>query len=436
MTATATAADPTGPLRLRGCRAPAQARPPPETSSRSTSSIVAGNVFTLFNAIIGVFFVLVLSLGLFADAVFGVIAIVNSYIGIRQELNAKRTLDELAVVVAPQAKVIRDGAEVELRAEEIVPGDLIAVEPGDQLVADGEVAASRGMTLDESMLTGEADGVRKSPATGRSPAPSASPARAATWSTRCGTRATPASSPARRKTFRHPPSPLQGEVNQVIVACTWILVPLAALLLITFQLRSVDLVEAAQTATAGLITLIPEGLVLLMSVTFAVAAVRLARRDTLIQQMSATESLASVDTDLRRQDRHPDRRRAAPARGRGRRRGRGGGGAHGARQLRGQRRRPQPHAGGDRRALSGPGGQGRRGSAVLLGVEVERPADRRQELRDGGARRPGQGWGADPPRRPQRRARARDRRPGAGSSPSASPRTRCRSRRPTGGRRR
>ena len=92
---------------LPGAEAAARLRklgPPPETSSRSVSSIVAGNVFTLFNAIIGVFFVLILSLGLFADAVFGLIAIVNSYIGIRQELKAKRTLDELAVLVAPHAK--------------------------------------------------------------------------------------------------------------------------------------------------------------------------------------------------------------------------------------------------------------------------------------------------------------------------------------------
>ncbi len=87
---------------------------PPETSSRSTSSIVAGNVFTLFNAIIGVFFVLDLGLGLYADSLFGVIAIINSYIGIRQELNAKKTLDELAVLVAPRARVLRDGAVAEL----------------------------------------------------------------------------------------------------------------------------------------------------------------------------------------------------------------------------------------------------------------------------------------------------------------------------------
>src|SRR5262245_58043668 len=134
---------------------------PPETSSRSTSSIVAGNVFTLFNAIIGAFFVLDLGLGLYADSIFGLIAVINSYIGIRQELKAKRTLDELAVLVAPHARVIRDGAVAGLLAEEIVPGDTGRVEPGDQLVADGETLSTRGMTLDESMLTGEADGVRK-----------------------------------------------------------------------------------------------------------------------------------------------------------------------------------------------------------------------------------------------------------------------------------
>jgi cation-transporting P-type ATPase E len=269
---------------------------PPDTSSRSVSSIVAGNVFTLFNAIIGVFFVLILSLGLIADAIFGVIAIINSYIGIRQELKAKKTLDELAVLVAPHAKALRDGAPVSLLAEEIVPGDVVAIEPGDQLVADGEVISSRGMTLDESMLTGEADGIRKDVGDR-----ALSGSFCISGSGRYRVDAVREQSYAGRlageaKAFRHPPSPLQGEVNRVIVACTWAMAPLAVLLLITFQLRGTDLVDAAQTATAGLVTLIPEGMVLLMSVTFAVAAVRLARKDTLVQQMSATESLAAVDT--------------------------------------------------------------------------------------------------------------------------------------------
>ncbi len=269
---------------------------PPETSSRSTSSIIAGNVFTLFNAIIGVFFVLDLGLGLYADSLFGLIAIINSYIGIRQELKAKKTLDEVAVLVAPRAQAIRGGETVELLAEEVVPGDLIALGPGDQLVADGHVVASRGLTVDESLLTGEADGIRK-----ESGEEVLSGSFVISGSGHYEIDAVREDSYAGRlageaKAFRHPLSPLQQEVNRVIVVSTYAMIPLAILLLVSLKVRSVGLQSAAETATAGLVTLIPEGLVLLMSVTFAVAAVRLARRDTLIQQMSATESLASVDT--------------------------------------------------------------------------------------------------------------------------------------------
>ncbi|MCB0860943.1 MAG: cation-translocating P-type ATPase [Solirubrobacterales bacterium] len=265
-------------------------------SSRSTSSIVAGNVFTLFNLIIGIFFVLILSLGLIADAVFGMIAIVNTWIGIRQELKAKETLDRLAILVAPRAEVIRDGEALELLADEVVPGDLIRMTPGDQLVADGRMVSSRGLTVDESMLTGESDPIGKSRGD-----EVLSGGFVISGSGYCEVTAVREESYAGQiageaKAFRHPPSPLQEEVNQVILVCTWILLPLAALLIASLAVRSVGLVDAAQTATAGLITLIPEGLVLLMSVTFAVAAVKMARRATLVQQMSATESLASVDT--------------------------------------------------------------------------------------------------------------------------------------------
>ena len=265
-------------------------------SSRSVRSIVIGNVFTLFNAIILVFFVLVLSLGLFADALFGLIAAVNSYIGIRQELKAKETLDELALLVAPSAKVVRDDHMYELRADEVVPGDVVRVEPGDQLVADGAVIESRGLTVDESLLTGEADGVRK-----RAGDRLLSGSFAISGSGYYELDAVREDSYAEKvageaREFRHPPSPLQEEINRILWATTALLVPLALLLIISLSLRDTDFTEAAQTATAGLITLIPEGLVLLMSVTFAVAAVRLARRRTLVQQIAATEALAAVDT--------------------------------------------------------------------------------------------------------------------------------------------
>ncbi|MDQ3758459.1 MAG: HAD-IC family P-type ATPase [Actinomycetota bacterium] len=260
------------------------------------ASIVTANVFTLFNAIIGVFFILILSLGLWADAVFGFIAALNSYIGIRQELKAKETLDALALLVAPKAQAIRDGAPVDLRADEVVPGDVIRVEPGDQLVADGEVIQSRGLTMDESMLTGESDGIRKAT---RDAVLSGSFCLNGSGyfevnAVREDSHAEKVAGEARE--FRHPPSPLQEEVNRLIWASTIVLVPLGVVVLLALAARDTPFREAAQTATAGLVTLIPEGLVLLMSVTLAVAAVRLAKQNTLVQQMAATEALAAVDT--------------------------------------------------------------------------------------------------------------------------------------------
>jgi cation-transporting ATPase E len=269
---------------------------PEPPNSRSVSSIVAANVFTLFNLVIGVFFVLIVSLGLFADAIFGVIAAVNSYIGIRQELNAKETLDQLALLVAPRAQVIRDGMPMDLRADEVVPGDVVRIEPGDQLVADGPVIASRGLTVDESMLTGESDGIRKDEGD-RALSGSFCISGSGYYeldAVREQAHAEKVAGEARE--FRHPPSPLQEEVDQVIKAATLVLIPLGAVVLFALNARNTPFTEASQTATAGLVTLIPEGLVLLMSVTLAVAAVRLAKQNTLIQQMAATEALAAVDT--------------------------------------------------------------------------------------------------------------------------------------------
>ncbi|MBK5111361.1 MAG: cation-translocating P-type ATPase, partial [Thermoleophilia bacterium] len=228
-----------------------QLGPAERHSSRSTSSIVAGNVFTLFNLIIGVFFILIMSLGLYADAIFGLIAIVNSWIGIRQEMKAKETLDRLAVLVAPRADAIRDGQETELLAEEIVPGDLVRITPGDQLVADGTVVESRGLTLDESMLTGEAGGVAKA---GGDEVLSGGFVLSGSGyfevtAVRDDSYAGQVAGEA--KAFRHPPSPLEGEVNRVLVVCTQILIPLAILLIGSLVIRQVDLAEAAQTATAG-----------------------------------------------------------------------------------------------------------------------------------------------------------------------------------------
>ena len=176
--------------------------------------------------------------------------------------------------------------------------------------------------------------------------------------------------------FRHPPSPLQLEVNRILCATTILLVPLAVLLLLALALRSVDFKEAAQTATAGLITLIPEGLVLLMSVTFAVAAVRLARDGHAGPADGGDRVAGRRRHDLRRQDRNPDRRHAGAGLRRGRR------AAQSPRPRTGRWRASRPSAGERNRTLqaiaeSYPGApaEGRGRGPVLLGLEVER-ADR------------------------------------------------------------
>src|SRR2546423_6011836 len=261
MVANERAGAPPGVEQRRGGQAAAGPGLPEPPSSRSVASIVAGNVFTLFNAILGTFFVLLLALGLFADALFGLIAVINSAIGIRQELKAKETLDQLALVVAPRAKAVRDGELIELRADEVVPGDLIRVEPGDQLVADGVVVSSRGLTMDESILTGESDGVSKREGD-RLLSGSYCLAGSGYYELDAVREQSHAEQVAgEARAFRHPPSPLQVEVIHVLNATTMVMIPLAVLLLLAFVIRNVGLHEAAQTATAGLVTLIPEGLV-------------------------------------------------------------------------------------------------------------------------------------------------------------------------------
>src|SRR3954469_19591585 len=109
----------------------------PITSSRSYGEIVRANTLTLFNLILGAFGIAVMATGHFADLVFIVIIAINSSIGILQEIRAKRTLDRLALLVAPRARVLRDGREVELSVEDVVAGDAIRLSPGEQVVADG-----------------------------------------------------------------------------------------------------------------------------------------------------------------------------------------------------------------------------------------------------------------------------------------------------------
>src|SRR6266511_865068 len=144
-------------------RALGQVNDVPATPSRTTKEIVRANVLTRFNALLGSMLVLILIVGPLQDALFGVVIVLNSAIGIFQEVRAKRTLDRLAVLTAPRARVVRDGEVRELAVNEVVLDDILEIGSGSQVVVDGDVIAARGLEMDESLLTGESDAVVKAP---------------------------------------------------------------------------------------------------------------------------------------------------------------------------------------------------------------------------------------------------------------------------------
>ncbi len=123
-------------------------------TSRSWSSILRANLLTVFNVTLLIFGVITLIFGDWRDAVFLAILILNAGIGIVQEARAKASLDRLAALVAPRATVVRDGRPVQVGVAQVVPGDLVMVGAGDQVVADGRLTRSEALGVDESILTG------------------------------------------------------------------------------------------------------------------------------------------------------------------------------------------------------------------------------------------------------------------------------------------
>ncbi len=264
-------------------------------SSRSVRQIVRGNVFTFFNALIAVLFALILIFGDWRDGLFGAVVIANAGIGIVQELRAKATLDRLRVVAEAQQTVRRDGAVVEVPSARVVLDDVLVVGLGDRVVVDGEVLETQGLEVDESLLTGEADPVHKQVG---DPVLSGSFVVAgdgAFRATKVGAHAYAAELAAEARTFTLVKSELRDGVNQILRIMTYVLVPVGALL-IWSQFRSdASVAYAVSGAVAGVVTMIPEGLVLMTSIALAVGVVRLGSRQVLVQELPAIEGLARVD---------------------------------------------------------------------------------------------------------------------------------------------
>ena len=268
----------------------------PSAPTRSVGQIVRGNVITPINLIVAILAALVIVAGSPKDALFGGVIVANSVIGVVQELRAKRVLDQLRVVSAPKAHAVRDGEVRELQVQELVLDDVVELRTGAQVVADGLVLTHDNLEIDESLLTGEADPVVKADGDDvlSGSAVVAGTGRMVVTKVGAENYAAKLAEEARRFTLVN--SPLRNDVNRIVRWVGYLIIPVGLLLASSQFLRRNDGWQQSIISTvAGLVGMVPEGLVLLTSVAFAVGVVRLARQRCLVQELPAIEVLARVD---------------------------------------------------------------------------------------------------------------------------------------------
>jgi P-type E1-E2 ATPase len=287
---------PTGLTEAEAARRLAQRGPvEPPATSRSTASIVRANVLTVFNGILLVLGVLTLFFADWRDALFLAIIVANSSIGIIQELRAKHALDRLAALVAPHATVVRDGAARKVAVDEVLLDDLVRIEAGQQVVADGTLTETNGLALDESILSGESQPVARGVGEDVQSGSFAVEGVGTYVVSAVGADSYAQRIAGEAREFRHPRSPLELAINRLLYVLVGVMVPLGGIFVYALYKQDDPAHEAVPTAVAGIVTLVPEGLILLASLTYAAAALQMARRGALAQQLNAIESLAAVE---------------------------------------------------------------------------------------------------------------------------------------------
>ncbi len=268
----------------------------PTRAARTVSQIVRANVFTRINAILSVLFLIVLVTGSLINGLFGLLIIANSGIGIIQELRAKHTLDKLAIVGQAKPLVRRQGGTKELLPGQVVLDDIIELGPGDQIVVDGALVEEANLGVDESLLTGEADPIDKDAGDQIMSGSFVVAGSGAYRATRVGREAYAAKLAEEATKFTLVKSELRNGINAILRFVTYLLIP-AGLLIIYTQLFTTDAGwrESVLRMVGALVPMVPEGLILLTSIAFAVGVVRLGRRQCLVQELPAIEGLARVD---------------------------------------------------------------------------------------------------------------------------------------------
>ncbi len=266
----------------------------PEKPGKSVASILRENLLTLFNLLNLALAVAVISVGSFRNALFMGVVVSNAIIGTFQAIRAMRAVEKLKLVIAPEAKVIRNGHVTAIPLDHIVTDDLILFETGNQVPVDAALRDGY-VEMDESLLTGESLPVRKHASDLLLSGSFVVSGKCVAQVERVGNHTYAASVEQEAKKIAPPKSELMRSLNALIRGLSFVIVPLGLILFFQRYLGGAPLRDSVVSSVAAMIGMIPEGLILLTSVALAVGVVRLSRRSTLVQSLYSMEDLARVD---------------------------------------------------------------------------------------------------------------------------------------------
>ena len=232
----------------------------------------------------------------YRDAWFiSVVIVVNSLIGIVQEIRAKRVLHRLELMSAPRARVLRDGQAVEVPYDSLVVGDEIILRAGDELPADATVTVSKGLELNESMLTGESAAVEKAAGDTVLAATTVLAGEGTARVTAVGDQTKAGAISQVLKRYKPELTPLQRAIWRAITFLTYGAIVLAALIFTVYYLSGDNVVIILKTITSAAVTVVPEGLLLASSLLLAFGSLRLAQAKVLPQKLAAIEAMALLN---------------------------------------------------------------------------------------------------------------------------------------------
>ncbi len=265
-------------------------------NTRTYKQIVRENTLTFFNFLNLVLLILVLMVGSYKNAFFVGIIIINTLIGIAQEIRAKKTIDKLAILTAKKSIVIREGKKWTVPTEDLVLDDLVCLKTGDQVPADAKVLEG-SVEVNESLLTGESDNLPKNVGDELFSGSFVTSGEACCQIIHVGKDNYAAQITSEAKEFKRHNSELKNSLNAILKVISIIIVPLGALLFYKqYYVVGNTFKDSIVSMVAGVLGMIPEGLVLLTSVALTLGALVLANKKTLVQELYCIETLARVDT--------------------------------------------------------------------------------------------------------------------------------------------